>query len=140
LAELTNQLQAFGLTLILGLISGVIFHYYQLFIRQARVGRYSLYLMDLFLWLLIIIMVFGAMIWINQGEIRFYILIALLSGILLYFHTLSARFHPRLSNLAHLNVRILAGAAQWFKQVGSRIKALCSGFMHRRQSPPPDPE
>jgi len=137
---LANQIQAFGLTLVLGLITGVIFHYYQLFIRQARVGRYSLYLMDLVLWLLIITLVFWAMIWINQGEVRFYILVALLTGILIYFHTLSGRFNTRLTSLAIHNARILAYVTRWFKQGKDRLKVVFFRIIPRRKSPPPDPQ
>ncbi len=139
MAELASQIQSFFLTLVLGLITGVIFHYYQLFIRQARVGRYILYLMDLFLWLLIIALVFWAMVGINQGEVRFYVLLALLMGILLYFRVLSARFNDYLSGTASRNIRALAFGGRQLKQAGSIIKSAVRKAMPRRTPPPPPP-
>lgn len=137
MAELTNQIQAFGLTLVLGLITGVIFHYYQLFIRQARVGRLSLYFLDMVLWIFIIALVFWAIICINQGEVRFYVLIAWLTGILVYFRTLSNKFHGLLFSLAGQNVRILGWTKRQLKRVENAVKALFRKIIPRRDPPPP---
>lgn len=140
MAELGNQIQSFTLTLVLGLITGIIFHYYQLFIRQARVGMYILYTMDLVLWLLIIALVFWAMVCINQGEVRFYVLVALLIGILLYFRVLSGRLDRVLSDFASRNVNAFALAGRQLKRARTGIKSVLSKLMPQKKTPPPDPE
>lgn len=140
MTELTNQIQAFSLTLILGLITGVIFHYYQLFIRQARVGSVSLYIMDLVLWIFILALVFWAMICINQGEIRFYVLIAWLVGITIYFRALARRFYKLLYPLAGQNVRVLAWLKRLLTRLGSGLKAFIKNICPASKTPPPDPD
>lgn len=140
MTELTSQIQAFSLTLILGLITGVIFHYYQLFIRQARVGSVSLYIMDLVLWIFILALVFWAMICINQGEIRFYVLIAWLIGITIYFRALARRLYKLLFPLAGQNVRVLAWFKRLLARLGSGIKALLKNISPASKTPPPDPD
>ncbi|MEN6351077.1 MAG: spore cortex biosynthesis protein YabQ, partial [Syntrophomonas sp.] len=52
------QVKAFTLTLILGLLAGSIFHFYQLMIRRARVGKYLLYIIDFVLWIMMLVLVF----------------------------------------------------------------------------------
>lgn len=140
MTELTNQIQAFSLTLVLGLITGMIFHYYQLFIRQARVGSVSLYIMDLVLWIFILALVFWAMIGINQGEARFYVLVAWLIGITIYFRAIARRFYKLLSPLAGQNVRFLAWFKRWFERLGAAVKAWLKSILPTSKTPPPDPE
>jgi len=140
LTQLASQIQSFTLTLVLGLITGVIFHYYQLFIRQARVGRFLLYVMDLILWVMIIALVFWAMICINQGEVRLYVLTALLIGILLYFRILSGRFDRVMTGIAARNVQVLTLVGRQLKRGGANLKAMFLKLAPRSKVPPPDPE
>ncbi len=86
MSDLFMQIQDFFLTLALGICAGFIFHYYQSTIAQAKVGKYPLYILDFFLWILMICIVFFAMLWINHGEMRLYVLIALVMGILIYYY------------------------------------------------------
>ena len=86
MSELLFQIQSFVLTMVLGVVAGMVFQFYQLLVRRARVGKYSLYLMDFFLWMLMILLIFAAMLFINQGEMRVYVLVALVAGILIYHH------------------------------------------------------
>lgn len=137
MAEMANQIRAFALTLVLGLITGVIFHYYQLFIRNARVGRYSLYIMDFFLWIFIITLVFWAMIGINQGEVRFYVLIAMLVGILIYFRILSSKFDGFLARAAGHNVRALTCMIGRIRLTLNAIKAFIKQLGTKPAAPPP---
>ncbi len=90
------QIQAFLLTSILGIIASLIFHYYQQTIRSMRVGRNSLYVMDIILWMIMIILIAAALLIINQGEIRVYVFIALLVGGLVYYKWLAKYMRPPL--------------------------------------------
>lgn len=132
------QIQAFLLTFILGIIVGLIFHYYQLTIRSMGVGKYPLYLMDLILWIIMIIFIASALLLINQGEMRVYVFIALLIGGLVYYKCLAR----------HLQQPIyVLGRATAFM-----VKAICANLTRpviwaitwlrarhsQRQTPPPD--
>jgi hypothetical protein len=47
--SLLNQLQTFILTGLTGVAAGFIFHYYQLTVRKARIGKYFLYILDFYM-------------------------------------------------------------------------------------------
>ncbi|PKM77524.1 MAG: hypothetical protein CVU90_06660 [Firmicutes bacterium HGW-Firmicutes-15] len=83
------QIEAFLLTFLLGMIAGLIFHYYQSTIHKLRIGRYVLYLMDFILWMIMIIVIAAALFLINQGEIRVYVFIALVAGGAVYYKCLA---------------------------------------------------
>ena len=83
------QIEAFLLTFLLGMISGLIFHYYQSTMHNLRIGRYVLYLMDFILWIIMIIIIAAALFLINQGEIRGYVFIALVIGGAVYYKCLA---------------------------------------------------
>lgn len=103
--ETLQQIQAFVLTLVLGLASGLVLNYYQIIIRHAKLKAAVLYIFDLLLWIFIILLVFAAMLWINQGEIRFYILLALLIGIIIYFRKLAQYLDSYLLEAALKTIR-----------------------------------
>jgi len=83
------QIEAFLLTFLLGIIAGLIFHYYQSTIHNLRIGRYVLYLMDFILWIIMILVISAALFLINQGEIRVYVFIALIAGGAVYYKRLA---------------------------------------------------
>ncbi|KUG05208.1 spore cortex biosynthesis protein [hydrocarbon metagenome] len=101
------QLEAFFFTMILGLFSGVILHYYQLLIRNARVTRIYVYILDMIFWVLMVMVVFMGMLYINQGEMRSYVLIALILGAVTYFKILSARWEQGLLKLADVTIAVV---------------------------------
>ncbi|MDD3023136.1 MAG: spore cortex biosynthesis protein YabQ [Syntrophomonadaceae bacterium] len=116
MSGLLTQFKSFGLTLVLGVLAGGIFHYYQLTIRKARVSRYFLYVIDLILWIFMLLLVFASMLLINQGEMRLYVLIALLGGILIYYHYFSSSFYRTQSRMADFTVSRLAFVFRKSKQ------------------------
>ena len=122
------QIEAFFLTSILGIATGMIFHYYQLSVRYSRVGKYFLYILDFFLWIFMILVVFIAMLIINQGEMRIYVLIALLTGIIIYYRGLSGRIEPLLNKISRKSVSFLAniyrGGIKAATYICTKIKAI----------------
>lgn len=142
MSALLIQLKSFGLTLILGVLAGGIFHYYQLTIRKARVGRYFLYVIDLILWIFMLLLVFASMLLINHGEMRLYVLIALLGGILIYYHYFSPAFYEVQSRMAEFTVNILRilvrqvrRPIKWLRRYLRFVLEKC-----RRPNPPDDEE
>lgn len=138
MSDLFIQIETFFLTLILGILTGLIFHYYQLTIVKARVGKYPLYILDFFLWIIMICLVFFTLLWINQGEMRVYVLIALLSGILIYYHYFSSRFKKFVDTSASLTISFFKKGADliiWpFKWVYNQVKSAIS----KKNTPPPN--
>lgn len=136
---LLAQIKTFLLTLLLGIIAGIIFHYYQLTIRALRAGKYSLYLLDLFLWLLMILLISGGMLLINQGELRIYIFLVLIAGSFIYFKLLADIMNRPLSGLAKSSALILRIIGHMFVRPFAWGKNSAQLFWRRlHESPPPE--
>lgn len=131
------QLQTFILTGLTGIAAGFIFHYYQLTIKKARIGRYFLYIMDLIWWIFILLMVFAAMLLINQGEIRFYIILTLLAGVIVYFHYFSSRLARLVEQGARGTIFIIASFSRIAGILPHWLKKMLAA---RKKSPPPPPQ
>lgn len=134
------QLQTFILTGLLGIIAGFIFHYYQLTIRKARIGKYFLYVLDFILWIFMLTLVFAAMLLINQGEIRLYILLTLLAGVIVYFRCFSARLAKLVSKGASGTVFIVASFSRILGAPPGWIKSLLKAVKKKPHLPPDPPD
>jgi spore cortex biosynthesis protein YabQ len=140
LTGLLGQIEAFVLTLVLGLLTGTIFHFYQELIRAARVSRYILYFLDFSLWIIIIALVFLGMLFINQGEMRIYVLIALVLGILIYYRRFASRLDAPISRLAGATVTICSTFVKGIKKALSWLKKMIANLKPRPKDPPADSE
>lgn len=138
MSGLWGQIEAFAFTLLLGLATGVIFHFYHLIIRHARVGRIALYLLDLSLWLLMIALVFSGLLWINQGEMRFYVLIALIIGILAYFKRLAVKGESLLSRLALGTIKAVSLTIRGITAPFRRLARFFQFLRTKYRTPPSD--
>ena len=137
---LLGQIEAFILTLVLGLLTGTIFHFYQELIRAARVSRYVLYFLDFFLWIIIITLVFLGMLFINQGEMRIYVLIALVLGILIYYRRFASRLDRPISRLAGVMITTCTTLVQHIKKALFWARKIVARLKPHPKDPPADPE
>ncbi|MGI5881282.1 MAG: spore cortex biosynthesis protein YabQ [Syntrophomonadaceae bacterium] len=110
------QIQAFCGTLLLGIGAGLIFQYYQTAIRLAGLSKFALYVVDLTLWIVMIGLIFAAMFFINGGEMRVYVLLALLIGILIYYYKFSRKMQALVGYMAEATVAILMRLARIIRQ------------------------
>lgn len=74
------QAWEFLLTVGIGLVLAGIFHFHQKNVKHFSIKGVWLWLFDLGVWLVVIPLVFAGLLIINQGEVRFYVLLALLIG------------------------------------------------------------
>lgn len=109
---LLEQLKPFVLTLLVGLIAGLVFQFYQCSMALSSCGRWLLYLLDFLVWIVILLLVFFLLLVINQGEIRVYILLALFIGILIYFREMAPRTQPLMCKAARINGRFIRSASR----------------------------
>lgn len=137
-----SQIQAFALTMLLGGLAGLVFHYYQLTVRQAKVGKYSLYFLDFVLWIIMILLIFLAMLMINQGEMRVYVLVALVIGILFYHHRLGSVMEPAVSRAAKITISAFSLLIGVIKRPLIGLWGVIRRLANRGKRPPPpeDPE
>ena len=118
---LLAQIKPFVLTLLVGLITGMVFQFYQYSMALSSCSRWLLYMFDFLVWVLILLWSLPLLI-INQ-EIRIYIILALFGGILLYFQTIAPKTQPLIRRAAKTSVygiRAMAGKAalpwRWLKK------------------------
>lgn len=136
---LRGQIETFVLTMVLGIVTGSIFHFYQAVIRSARVSRCVLYILDFSLWIIIIVLVFLSMLFINQGEMRIYVLIALLLGIIIYYRRFARRFAAGVGRGARAVIAAGAALSGVSKKIFSRVARQLDRLKSPTQDPPPDP-
>jgi spore cortex biosynthesis protein YabQ len=134
------QIKAFLLTFILGVLAGLIFHYYQTTIRNLRVGRIVLYLMDFMLWLILIIVIAAALLLINQGEMRVYVFLALLAGAGVYYASLAKRLQPPVLIMGRSTARFLRTLQNWVVKPPIKMINWLKQQYRQRKTPPPDDE
>lgn len=130
------QVEAFTLTLVLGLVSGAFFHFYQQTVRMARIKGVALYVLDFFLWMVMILLIFAALLLINQGEMRIYVLVALLAGAFLYYQYLS----PRLQVVVERAVRLTLKLISFLVAAVVRPSRWLAGVITSRFKRPPPPD
>lgn len=136
---LLAQIKTFFLTMVLGMAAGMIFQYYQLTIRALRAGKYSLYLLDLLLWILMILLISVGMLLINQGELRIYFFLILIGGSWLYFKFLAGAMKKPLGILAEATQRIISFIGNGVvKPVKWLLQRLRSWRERIHSAPPPD--
>lgn len=133
---LFSQIQIFALTLILGLIACGIFQYYHLTVRSSRPGKYSLYLLDFILWIFLILLVFVCMLIINQGEMRIYVLLALVIGAFIYYRFLWEALMSPLSRLA----RSMVGGMGAARDLLQKPVVIVKKYLKNRKKEPPPPD
>jgi len=136
------QVQAFFFTMVMGCFAALILNFYQILIRKAGVARWMLYFLDLLFWVLMVMLVFIGMLCINQGEMRYYVLIALISGGAVYYQTLSGRCAASLSRLAEGTIAgfaLLTKVLYYFpRDIMYRVKKIA--VIHRRKNEDEDEE
>ena len=84
-----SQGQIFILFLILGLCIGLFFDIFRALRKTFKTSDFVTYIEDSVFMLLVGILIVNSLVLLNHGQIRFFILIALLFGITFYFLTIS---------------------------------------------------
>lgn len=88
--SLAGQTYAFLMTILAGAIVGLLFDVYRVFRSTFRPKQFATALTDLLYWIVVTPTVFALLLAGNWGELRFYVLIGLAVGLLLYFQALSS--------------------------------------------------
>ncbi len=87
--SLASQVFAFGITVLTGITIGLLFDFYRVTKETVSPPRVFNYLGDLLFWVITTLVVFFLLLVGNWGEIRLYVVIGVLTGILVYSKLLS---------------------------------------------------
>ncbi len=83
--SLSVQLYAFATTLLAGVSTGFLFDLYRLLRSWLRPGTISAVIMDLFFWVVLAPVIIIYMLMANWGELRLYVFIGVLLGLVFYY-------------------------------------------------------
>lgn len=86
---LVNQARVFAATVAIGMSIGLLFDYYRAISAALRLKARGILVGDMLFWLVATAMGFMLLLWGNWGELRFYVLLGLGLGALLYFQMFS---------------------------------------------------
>lgn len=84
-----SQGQVFIIFFIIGLIIGVIFDIFRAFRKVFKTSDFMIYIEDIVFMAIVGILIVNNLILVNNGEIRFFIILAILFGTTFYFISIS---------------------------------------------------
>ncbi len=114
MVSLDVQLYMVFIFIITGVALGIVFDIYRALIRTGKAKGWKHHVYDLFLWLISAIIVAWGLLLGNWGELRIYVLLAILLGVLFYSQLASPLFLPIFVSM----VRILhKGYASIYKKI-----------------------
>lgn|GEM_PF-1607420 len=96
-----EQAQQFLLTVAMGLFLAPVFHFHQKNVNSFPIKGIWLRILDLAIWLAAIPLVFWVLLRTNQGEIRFFLFLGLLTGAGLYFAFIASRSNYYLESMSY---------------------------------------
>lgn len=131
--SLWSQAAEFGAALVLGVLLAVALHFHQRFVKQLKISGVLLWLFDFMVWPLLTICVFVSFLVINQGDIRFHLVLALGLGLALYYWLLRRHLSRQIDIIVF---NIMKPVCRSRRFVYSLYKRMRSG----RPSIPPDAE
>jgi len=111
--ELTNQVFTFMMTIVTGMVLGILFDSYRVLRGTCNPQLVLTWCMDLLYWLVATVIVFIALVSSNWGELRFYVFIGMLTGVACYYHWLSIYIIRMLSTF----VQVTRESVRWMKKI-----------------------
>ncbi|MBO8127777.1 MAG: hypothetical protein H0Z39_01040 [Peptococcaceae bacterium] len=82
--SLYEQLLAFGVTIVIGIGAAFLYDFYRVIQITARLKKWRLHIGDLLFWIALTVLVFGALLLGNMGEVRWYVFLGIIVGTLFY--------------------------------------------------------
>jgi spore cortex biosynthesis protein YabQ len=90
------------------MLAGFLFDLYRVLAQLLNFKKWGLVLGDVIYWLILTPVVFIILLWGNSGEVRFYVLIGLAIGALLYLRIFSQRLTPLIKAIYRLVSQVVS--------------------------------
>ncbi len=120
-----NQAYLFLVFSLTGVVIGVLFDFFRILRRSIKTSNTITYIEDILFWILTGILILYSIWFFNNGEIRIFIFLGIIVGILLYIFTLSNIIVKIFSTIFSYIIRILIIA---FKTMYSLISKIFIKF------------
>ena len=84
-----NQAYLFLVFSLTGIVIGILFDFFRILRRSIKTSNIVTYIQDILFWILAGIIVLYSIWYFNNGELRTYVFLGLIIGVLIYMTTLS---------------------------------------------------
>lgn len=111
--QVESQFSIFFTTVITGIVLGFLFDFYRVLRGTFRVQGFVTWVTDLLYWLVATAVVFIALVLSNWGELRFYVFLGIVGGVILYYRLISTYI-----------IRLLAGCMKLANRTAALIKKI----------------
>jgi len=144
--SLETQFAVFLLSIVIGTGAAFLFDFYRVARLSLRLGRWGTGVGDLLAWMVLTVVVFGLLLPANWGEVRWYVLLGLGAGALLYHRSLSrfgAACWERFIRFADRLIRVLASPFLFAWRTAVAVFRIAARSLDgirvrlRRRLPPP---
>lgn len=133
--SLVEQLYAFGMTIVAGVVMGVVFDLFRVLRGSARPRSVLTWVSDILYWVSVTPLVAGLLLHANWGELRFYVVLGIGLGLALYFtlcspFVLEALFFITrtvgfiVSWTAHAVLSVVTWPIMLFRNIGYALSSL----------------
>ena len=106
------------------MIIGLIFDFYCILKRKFSFSVYLVNCFDLLFFIVFAVVVFGRLLQINSGQVRWYIFAGVLLGSIIYYLMLSELISKKIINLIELSKKIYSKLSQIASNIIQKIKAI----------------
>ncbi len=112
-----NQAYLFLIFSFTGIIIGVLFDFFRILRRTIKTSNIATYIEDVLFWVLTGFLILYNIMYFNSGEIRIYMFLAIILGVLIYMFTLSNILIKIFSKILKVIIITLETPIKWVKAI-----------------------
>lgn len=120
-----NQAYLFLVFSLTGVAIGILFDFFRILRRSIKTSNLATYIQDILFWILTGIIVLYSIWYFNNGELRIFVFLGLIIGLLIYMTTLSSIIVKIFTKLLVILINILNVP---FKMIYSLISKIITGI------------
>lgn len=121
-----NQAYLFLVFSLTGVAIGILFDFFRILRRSIKTSNLATYIQDILFWILTGIIVLYSIWYFNNGELRIFVFLGLIIGILIYMTTLSSIIVKIFTKILVFGINILKVP---FKIIYSLISKIITGIV-----------
>lgn len=123
-----NQAYLFLIFSFTGIIIGVLFDFFRILRRTIKTSNIATYIEDILFWVLTGFLILYNIMYFNSGEIRIYMFLAIILGVLIYMFTLSNILIKIFSKILKVIIITLETPIKWVKAILSKLITIIVKF------------
>lgn len=116
-----NQAYLFLIFSFTGIIIGVLFDFFRILRRTIKTSNIATYIEDVLFWVLTGFLILYNIMYFNSGEIRIYMFLAIILGVLIYMFTLSNILIKIFSKILKVIIITLETPIKWVKAILGKL-------------------